>query len=303
VLRIILGVPGSGKSYYAVNYLKQFIKYDKLYQTLLLDPSVMLVTNIEDIKVPHLKWEDYLESGMLNIDKTRQYMKENQYKRGVFIVDEAQRTLSGLKDNEKYFFFEYHRHLGLDIFLIVQTLKALPARLVELTEFVIEAMPRTYAILGFKYQMKDSKTGLVLYTKVIKIDQEVFKVYKSFEVDEDSKAKPKKVILIRWVSSVGLLVAVIAFGMFGAKAGIFFNQNKEIKQIKGDIQISEQKKWEKQGVKKSGKGKGFQEDKQEGEKEIEFDYVIIENHKTNLKPHGKIKGVATVGDKSYIMYR
>lgn len=297
MLRIILGVPGSGKTYYAVNYLRQFIKYDKLYQTLLLDPSVMLVTNIEEIKVPHIKWEDYLESGMLNIDKTRQYMKENQYKRGVFIVDEAQRSLSGLKDNERYFFFEYHRHLGLDIFLIVQTLRALPQRLVELTEYVIDAMPRTYAILGFKYQMKDSKTGQVLYTKVIKINQDVFKVYKSFEVDEDSKAKPKKVLLIRWVTSVGLLVAVIAFCMFGAKAGLFFNQNKDVKQIR------EQKKLEKQEFKKSELDKGVQVEKRDEGTELEFDYVIIENHKTNLKPHGKIKGVATVGDKTYIMYR
>lgn len=297
MLRIILGVPGSGKSYYAVNYLKQFIKYDKLYQTLLLDPSVMLVTNIEGIKVPHIKWEDYLESGMLNIDKTRQYMKENQYKRGVFIVDEAQRSLSGLKDNERYFFFEYHRHLGLDIFLIVQTLRALPQRLVELTEYVIDAMPRTYAILGFKYQMKDSKTGQVLYTKVIKINQDVFKVYKSFEVDEDSKAKPKKVLLIRWVTSVGLLVAVIAFGMFGAKAGLFFNQNKDVKQIR------EQKKWEKQEVQKSGLDKGVQVEKREEEQVLDYDYVIIENHISKMKPHGKIKGVATVGDKTYIIYR
>lgn len=299
MLRIILGVPGSGKSYYAVNYLKKFIKYDSLYQTLLLDPQVLLVTNIEGIKVPHIKWEEYLEAGMLNIEKTREFMRDNQYKRGVFIVDEAQRTLSGLKDNEKYFFFEYHRHLGLDIFLIVQTLKALPPRLVELTEYVIEALPRTYAIFGFRYKMKDSKTGQVLYTKVIKIDQDVFKVYKSFEVDEDSKAKPKKVILIRWITSVGLLVAVIAFGMFGAKAGLFFDQY----QNKEDIKISQQKKIDKKEIKKSDIEKGNKVDNQEEEQEIEYEYVIVEKNLSNLKPNGKIKGVAKVGDKTYIMYK
>lgn len=291
MLRIITGVPGSGKTFYSVNYLKQFVKFDNVYRCLNIDPSVLLVTNIEDIKVQHVKFEDWLEGGMLNIDKTRQYMIDRNYKRAIFIIDEAQRYFAGLRDPDIFYFFEYHRHLGLDIFLIVQTPAALPRRLLDLCEFIIDALPRTYAIVGFRYNMNDVKTGLTLERKMIRADQDVFKIYKSFESDET--AKPKKLILMKWIFAVGSLVSVLLIAFILIKTGHVFPTPKKpvIKPTALAVQTPSQ-------------NKSVQPEPTQAKLATEnYDYVFISDLKLSDRPHDNIKGIARTNDGAYYFFK
>jgi len=147
MFRIIQGAPGSGKTFYAVNYLKKFTKYDKLYETMNLDSDVLLVTNIDEVKVQHMKVDEFRGLDLIEPETCRNYMRTHNYRRVVYIHDEAQRTFGGIKDNREFFFFEYHRHLGMDVFLIVQTVSSLPRRLTEICEYVIDAKPRTLGVI------------------------------------------------------------------------------------------------------------------------------------------------------------
>lgn len=81
MFRIITGKPGSGKSFYAVNYVKRYTRYDKLYNTMHMDHDVLLVTNIDNISVPHMHTNEFYEKNLLNIDNIREYLKQNNYKR------------------------------------------------------------------------------------------------------------------------------------------------------------------------------------------------------------------------------
>jgi hypothetical protein len=109
MFRIIQGPPGAGKTYYAVNYLRKFTQYDKLYDTMILDSSVLLVTNIDEIKVYHLSVDEFREMDLIDPEKLKTYIRENNYKRVVYIHDEAQRVYGGIRDNKEFFFLEYSR--------------------------------------------------------------------------------------------------------------------------------------------------------------------------------------------------
>lgn len=206
MFRIVTGVLGAGKTFYAVNYLKKFCKYDKLYNTMILDSDVLLVTNITDIKVSHLTYDEFRELGLMDIDECKRYVMKFRYRRIIIIIDEAQRYFANLRDAKEFFFFEYSRHLGMDIFLIMQTINAIPRRLAEISEYIIEAQSRTKAIIGFQYAMRDSKNGDVLSRITIKKDTQVFKLYKSFDAAEIDK--PKKVLLRK--AFVGVCMVLVA---------------------------------------------------------------------------------------------
>lgn len=301
MFRIVQGPPGAGKTYYAVNYLKKFTEYDKLYNVMNLDSEVLLVTNIDEIKVYHLTIEEFRTQGLIDPAKLKEYMRKNNYKRVIYIHDEAQRVYGGMKDNAEFFFFEYSRHLGLDVFLIVQTVSALPRRLTEICEYVIEAKPRTIAMIGFHYDMKDPKTGGKLGSIVVKKDQNVFKLYKSFDVDEIEK--PKKVVLRKLV--IGGVIIALSFGSVTFLLKYAFNVQTQQKAVgakqesKGLIELP----------KPTGKPKGMEGLKVTGNKVAKGSitdrpfYIFDEGERApRVKPHGDLKGTAVTDKGVFYFY-
>lgn len=223
MLRAITGNPGSGKTYYAMNYLRKFTDYDKIYNQFILQSHVCLITNIDDVHVNHISVDQFMDWRLYLIDNIREFMAKYSYTRIIMIVDEAQRYFSNLKDNDIYYFFEYHRHLGIDIILISHNIYQLPRRLVSLCEYVIEAMPRIYRTVGFKYQNKDSITGSVIFTSHLRIDKSVFLLYKSFEHDES--VKPTSIVAKKLVTSVAAFLIVIAGAYFWVLHGNLFDKS------------------------------------------------------------------------------
>ncbi len=231
MLRIITGVPGSGKSYYAVHYLKKFVEYDQLYKEYILRSDVCLFTNIDSIRVNHKVFnEKTLE--FLTVEKFREYMQKHNYKRVIMIIDEAQRFFSteALKQqqniNDIYFFFEYHRHLGIDVFLITQSLKALSQRIVSLAEYVIEARPRTISISRiFLYDVKDVVSKMKLYTIKLPASNEIFQLYKSFEVEEFEK--PRGLLQRKFLLGIAFFVIPLAIAVVLLKSGFLFSSMKK----------------------------------------------------------------------------
>jgi len=189
--RIIEGVPGSGKTFYAVRHIaKSFFKKTKEGQYV-LDKEVTLITNIDSFQPDHLCLQDEIKhaGGVANFFS---YDYQEKYKEGkdpiIYIIDEAQRLFRkgqrGLED--VYTYFEYHRHWGQDIYLITQNVRKLPPDLVYLSEFIIVAAPRVRSLLGeFKYKWLSD--GEVIKREGFKPDKGVFALYKSMEAGESEK--------------------------------------------------------------------------------------------------------------------
>ena len=54
MLKVVDGVPGSGKSYFMVQYLSKFFTYDKFYETFHIKDSYLIISNIEGLRIPHM---------------------------------------------------------------------------------------------------------------------------------------------------------------------------------------------------------------------------------------------------------
>jgi len=221
MIRIVQGNPGSGKSYYAVNYLSKFCKYDALYKDHLLNESTLVISNLEGLKIKHIDLEAELLKMPLEefftIENFEKLIKWWKCKHIVLIVDEAQKFFdSKFYDKGVFYFFQYHRHIGIDIFLVTQSASTVSRQLLPLCEFIIEAAPRSKGLMGtFRYKFKDVK-GNFMYSQVVKKKDDVFAMYKSFSSDEAEK--PKNVIT-HWAIVAVVMMVVVVFGFKAAVAG------------------------------------------------------------------------------------
>jgi len=205
-IRIIEGVPGSGKSYYAVKHLadKYFQKQsDGRYE--LVRPCT-IITNIDDFQPDHIQLKPLVkEVGGIKVFFEEYFQKALTDCLGgqiVYIIDEAQKWFrKGARDLDSVFsYFEYHRHFGHDIYLITQNSKKLPYDIACLTEYTIVAAPRTRSVIGeFKY--KWISDGDIIKREGLKPDNGVFALYKSMDLKESEKIKNPV------MRTVGLVVA------------------------------------------------------------------------------------------------
>lgn len=216
MIRLVEGGPGSGKSYYACKYLIKYCTYDKLYQEYILSANVLVISNIEGLRIKHRDLNVCIEKAggvenfftVENFEKLQSMFKVSNI---ILVIDEAQKIFdSKFYDKEVFFFFQYHRHLGVDIFLLTQSRSTVSRQLLPLCEYFLQAVPRSKGIYGtFRYKVVDAK-GNYLYGVSVKQDQQVFRAYKSFSSDEIEK--PKNVLLRYAVMFV--VVGLITYGLF-----------------------------------------------------------------------------------------
>jgi len=221
MIRLIGGLPGSGKSYYAANFISKYGEYDQLYKTFVITKDVEIFTNLDDLQIKHQSLDgeggcfDLYggPSGFFTIENFKRIRKSWPKSHLLVIIDEAQRIIDDdlLKNKDVAFFFQYHRHLGIDIFLLTNDIASCSKKVVGLCEFLVEAQPRSKGLPGvFRYKFKDTK-GNFLYSQSVRLKQEVFGIYKSFTTDETEK--PKNVIL-HWLI---MLFVVLILGVIGFK--------------------------------------------------------------------------------------
>lgn len=193
-IRIIEGVPGSGKTYYAVRHLaKTYFKKNEDGVYLLNKPCV-LITNIEGFVPDHVDLDAEIKKAggvetFFSIDYQRTY-KDQYFDKIVYILDEAQMKFrKGARNlQEVYSYFEYHRHWGQDIYLVTQNTRKLPPDIVQLVENIIVAAPRIRSILGeFKYKWMDGNT--IMKREAFKPSSAVFALYSSMDEEETEKIK------------------------------------------------------------------------------------------------------------------
>jgi hypothetical protein len=212
---IITGAPGSGKTYYAVNHLlRKHFFYDKVLHEYMPKHRLSLVTNIDSFRLDHVSLSEVLTRTPLETFFTVEHQVEFLKERPglVYIIDEVQQFFNvRFSCNEVLYFFEYHRHLGIDFYLICPDDENLARRLRTLAEFVIKAKNRSARVLSeFRYTkfIQGEKVGMV----VLRPSLDVFRLYRSMMKSEGSKVKSfvRKYFVVAGVGMIALPLCLFA---------------------------------------------------------------------------------------------
>lgn len=215
MILFITGRPGSGKSYAAVYYLWESVYRKSSLGTYYLPNGVMVVSNIQNLRLPHRNFDELWEKhgkSVFSVDFWKKVAEKYALQRVVFVIDEVQKYLYREKDPEVLFFFQYHRHLGIEFIGITQTEKAIPRELFLLSEFFYRAIPRSRN-LGryFLYHILDSSTGEKLGVKKLPKKKEIFALYTSQEMGE-MENPPNFLLRYIGLAAGGVLASAVAFG-------------------------------------------------------------------------------------------
>lgn len=211
------GIPGSGKSYCAV--------YEMMFGG--IQEKYFILHNIKGLKPQyfneHVKdWREIAPETVSEFFTVKYFepivkdAKEKYGKAILLIVDEAWEYFEKLTD-ENLEFFSWHRHIGMDIWLITQDASDLQRGLRKRAEYEITGNKSTI-VDHFVYTYKANRTRFRV--RKLPKKEEVFRAYQSFDVDGAEKKKSQIVKLagVALVLSAGLLVYGIGWaipGMFG----------------------------------------------------------------------------------------
>jgi hypothetical protein len=216
MIKGVSGVPGSGKTYYVVQEIaSKYFTFSKEYSEWIpkdKEKPVTIITNISEFKLNSIKIEDLLMEYQVDIETflTVPFFEKNllpKYGRIVLLLDEVQRIIpSNFRNNDVLYFFQYHRHLGIDIYMTYQTWASVSRKVTDLMEFEIRATRNSLKIANeFRYSFycgMDKIGGTIK-----KQNKMIFPLYKSFQLDSTEKPlKPVRSLLI--------LVVVLLVGFF-----------------------------------------------------------------------------------------
>lgn len=197
MITLLTGIPGSGKSYMAVHHVSQ-----------LKDQSKVL-HNIEGftLGIPLDKFS--IDNGIKKIDVFRKsFHEKNDSLHGwTIIIDEAAELFpKHLKDTDVVSFFDYHRHYGIDIFLITQDIKKVTPDITCLAESHYRAASgASNPVPGFLlYQQIVG--GEAVSRKWLRKKKQIFELYKSTNNHSSKTLNIGKVYLA--VCVLALIVAV-----------------------------------------------------------------------------------------------
>jgi len=236
----ITGTPGAGKSYYAVKRIVEDLKKD----------TNLVVSNIDGLDRAKLSFylgkevnnlwtlDEFLATALsfcnihydgnyrnafltiLNVDYWKRFILpklygELGYRKVIFYLDEFQSIID--EDTEltqlQKFFFDYHRHLGLDFFIITQSIQRMnksirnlveiELRLINLRIFGISSMAVLKTIIG----------GVPVKKGIVKYDPKIFVLYRSALVEHMKGVKGKPPVIL-FVAVAVALFAIIQLGSY-----------------------------------------------------------------------------------------
>lgn len=228
LITAIVGKPGSGKSYYACSRVLQDAPRYK-HVSILMDG----VQGIPGVRVLSIDDVAPLDQGgmMRRASDPRGWVTTGEGS-ALLVLDEVQRiwgtqggkgqTLSQA-DRE---FFQMHRHLGLDVIVIAQGIAQITTQLAVLVDRTIAVKPpakkmfggtRLGRVLSLTMREGADDQGPVVQRQMVRVRQEVFAHYRSFEEGVEGEATPLMSGYAATLGSKGLLcVLVMALGLAGA---------------------------------------------------------------------------------------
>lgn len=206
MIELFTGKPGSGKSYYAVSQMVEYIKQDRRVWCV-----IDVVMSEYWCQVSGKDYED-VESRLL-IRKDLSFLNEVQ-PGDVVVVDECQRFMRAGSEPDKslLFFLETHRHHGIDIILVTQDYMKILRQVYVLAENVFRF--RKMAFLGVNKARVRVCTGVKEDDEIrafwMSYNPKYFTLYKSYFKDGVNEKTNKKMLL--WKSPI-LIIAVVMIGL------------------------------------------------------------------------------------------
>ena len=199
MILFLTGVPGSGKTYKAVDYIynnfsdfKGAIKdkkndYKNCY-TNINELKTDLLQNVKKLDFDDLKTK-LIELHTIYKDKNKndndliEKCKEFDLYKSLFIIDECHNFFD-TNDKVLIWWFSYHRHLFHNIYLITQNLSLVYTKYKSFSEFFYKAKPSSVSIFDktFKYDVFiGSRMSLKDKSHIEKLpkNKEVFEIYQS----------------------------------------------------------------------------------------------------------------------------
>lgn len=229
MITFLLGRPGSGKSYYAV---------DKIFNNFSSSPNAkkdkkfkydICYTNINEFNFDKVKNVHALDFTLLKehlgelhrlykskatdeelIEKCREFNLLN----ALFVIDEAHNFFS-TRSTVLVWWLSYHRHIFHEIILITQNLALIETKYKSFSEFFYEARPASltldkrffyYSVFCSSRLNSASKSGVVK----VKRSSEVFELYQS----GDSINTSNVILKILFGAFVFLILAIVIFSYF-----------------------------------------------------------------------------------------
>lgn len=224
MITLVFGVPGSGKTYFMVHTIrKKVLRESDIF--LRVKEDCLLITNLKlrlDDTEGYIYIEDWEQwTQFFNVNFWNQNLAWWQGKKVWIIMDEAQRFFAFAKENaEVLFYLQYHRHFGThNLIFATQTPKSIPAKLYELCEFVIEAVPKSvnvFSVAGFRYRVLNPlDKSMVLRRFHLPYDHITFYLYQDMVFKEDEEMRPQnafiKPLAIVGLAFLGVLVSIYLF--------------------------------------------------------------------------------------------
>ena len=233
MVSLVVGFPGSGKSYYAVKKIYDILSIND-NKNKKISQYEIIYTNIGGIKFDYfpnsiVKFKKLKENQLLeyltqcyniydlhknddNVDKYLiEYSKEQDFYNALIVFDECHDFFSN-QDKIKIFWLTYHRHLNHEIILLTQNKTLIHSKYRAIPELFIEAQPRSKKLfsntLNYKhYSSFAMRKADHFNNSSIKTNQEIFKLYQS-----GNKSTQKSIILkFIVILAFGLLLAVFLF--------------------------------------------------------------------------------------------
>ena len=241
MIEFVVGVPGSGKSSYAITRLaKTFIKDEELKKKLpnnLKIPDVdKAYTNINELKsdafdnVSFFHMDELIEKLTILEEKYRkqkwddkqliELATEQNIYRSVFIIDECHNYFD-VANKVLTWWLSYHRHIDQHIILLTQNISLVNSKYKSFPEIFLKAIPATLKIFDNSIVLKKYTSSRLAKTTQagqikIKKHSEIFALYGS-----GANHKSKSVILPYILFSVFLiLVMFIYFKFFKSSAPV-----------------------------------------------------------------------------------
>jgi len=207
-IRLITGVPGSGKTCLALKLLTDlYFNYSSQHDQFFLKPEfqdITIISNIDGLKLEHISLEHILTATKLDFYSFFNYEYQEKiskkYPKIIYVLDECQIYLSPkrLKNLDTIIYFDKHRHLDHEIFLITQDFKKIHIEINTLAETEFRLTKRSFSVFGeFRYLCKSS--GEVFDQKSFKPPKHIFRIYKSFTSNQNQikhKNIARKYILV-----------------------------------------------------------------------------------------------------------
>ena len=254
MVSLVVGFPGSGKTYLAIK---------KIYDILLNDKERefdIIYTNIGGVKFDSfptskiefkkLKEDDLLEylKGCFDLyelyknhdnvdDHLIKYSKEKNFYHALIVFDECHDFFSP-QDRVKIFWLTYHRHLHHEILLLTQNKSLINSKYRAIPEQFIEAQPRSKKIfsntLNYKYYASFAMRKTDLFSSSsIKTHQDIFSLYQSGNQSKQKSIILKFILILGFGVVIAIILFLILFNSFKSEAT---NESiKELETTKKDI--------------------------------------------------------------------